>query len=293
MIGKVPIFALVWALAIVLSVPGCGSDEPPEIGGNGNQTDGGDNGQTSDDGRDAGNGNQTDADNSTGTASECQEACQRVYDECEIFLLYANEEKVPESGCVDACRDGYFAEGPECLETVECDDDELNEQCVAVDIDRDVDVGEVDPQQDWPTSWAAFERQVFALINLHRDRGWECGEQSMDSVERLEFDEAISRAARGHSLEMVRENFYDHTGSDGSSPGQRMNEAGYDGTASGEIINRHFGDPFAAMISWLDSDSHCVRIMQPDFTHVGAGFVPDADSEYGDRWTVNFGAGGP
>ena len=43
----------------------------------------------------------------------------------------------------------------------------------------------------------------------------------------LAMNTALNNAALGHSEDMARNDFFDHTGSDGSSPWDRMARAGY------------------------------------------------------------------
>ncbi len=69
----------------------------------------------------------------------------------------------------------------------------------------------------------------------------------------LAFHAALSNAARGHNNDMAANNFFSHTGSNGSQPGDRAVAAGYPGAALsvGENVSLGFPDPQAALDSLM------------------------------------------
>ncbi len=71
---------------------------------------------------------------------------------------------------------------------------------------------------------------------------------------------------------MALDNFFSHTGSDGSSPGQRISRQGYPWRAYGENIA--VGDLTVSSVlqGWLGSEGHCRNLMDPTFTEIGAGY---------------------
>lgn len=223
-------------------------------------------------------------------APSCREVCDRVYDECGLFLLYYTADKVPKSGCVNACKWGYFVGERSCIMQNSCGKEALN-SCIAVE-PAEADLESAEPGSDWPTSWKKYEQQAYALANLHRRRGVECGDRDFEPTPPFEYHPKVAEAAQSHSLDMARNGFYGHEGADGSLPSQRLAEAGYSATASGEGINRTFGDPFSAVKSWLESPSHCARMTSPrhPYEHVGLGYVRAPDAEYEHYWTITYGA---
>lgn len=77
------------------------------------------------------------------------------------------------------------------------------------------------------TGDASFEAALIALINQERtDRG----------MPSLVTESQLTAAARVHSRDMACEDFLSHTGSDGSSPGDRVTAQGYSFNALGENI---------------------------------------------------------
>ena len=99
----------------------------------------------------------------------------------------------------------------------------------------------------------------------------------------------LGQAARGHSQDMADHDFVDHTGSDGSSPGERMAEAGYDWTTWGEIIAcGAIADAGEVVDLWMDSPGHRAIILSSSYADFGVGYVSDPGSEWGRYWTVDF-----
>ena len=60
-----------------------------------------------------------------------------------------------------------------------------------------------------------------------------------------------------HSRGMGDHSFFSHTGSDGLAPGDRVRNAGYDGSAVGENIAAGQQSIDAVMAARLDSPGHC------------------------------------
>jgi uncharacterized protein YkwD len=100
----------------------------------------------------------------------------------------------------------------------------------------------------------------------------------------------LTQASRRHSRDMADNDFTSHTGSDGSDPGQRMADAGYDWVAWGEIIAWGYGgDPSRVVDAWMSSPPHKAIILSATFQDFGVGYVRDATSRWGHYWTVDFG----
>jgi len=100
----------------------------------------------------------------------------------------------------------------------------------------------------------------------------------------------LSQAARRHSRDMADHGFTGHTGSDGSDGGQRMEEAGYDWPAWGELIGWGFGGDTSVMVNWwMNSSLHRSIILSSSFGDFGVGYARDPTSDWGHYWTVNFG----
>ncbi len=93
---------------------------------------------------------------------------------------------------------------------------------------------------------ADFRAQALARVNSYRAAGASCGAQgSFPAVPALAWNDALTQASLVHSEDMVALNFFSHTGSNGSSAGQRATAAGYvwstwgENIAAGHTLPRH------------------------------------------------------
>lgn len=84
---------------------------------------------------------------------------------------------------------------------------------------------------------------------------------------------------------MACNNFFSHTGSDGSSPWDRAVRAGYTFTLIGENLymgSGTYNDPQAVVQTWLNSPGHRANMLNPDYVHIGVGYIvhPDTGTGY-------------
>lgn len=140
----------------------------------------------------------------------------------------------------------------------------------------------------WSDQWFDDVNEVVALTNDVRTSGTTCNGVNMPPVEPLEIDLMLEQAASCHSEDMAVHDYFSHTGSNGSSVGDRARDAGYDWMLIGENIAVGHQTPRAVVDGWLASTAgHCEAIMNPDYQHLGVGLVVDSGVPY---WTQNFGA---
>jgi uncharacterized protein YkwD len=99
----------------------------------------------------------------------------------------------------------------------------------------------------------------------------------------------LTQAARFHSRDMADKNFFSHTGSNGSSPGDRITQACYRWSAYGEIIAAGSGDVDVILDMWMNSPGHHDIILDPNYTDFGVGYARNGNSAYVHYWTVDFG----
>lgn len=122
---------------------------------------------------------------------------------------------------------------------------------------------------------------LLELINKARSQGRKCGDEYNEAVEPLVWNELLERLAYNHSHDMVENNFFDHTGSDGRTLGDRLDSTGYSWGISAENIGLGYSDEKTLIAEWLNSHDHCQNIMNGVFTEVGVA----KDGEY---WTQVF-----
>ena len=89
----------------------------------------------------------------------------------------------------------------------------------------------------------------------------------------------ITQAALRHSNDMADNNFFNHTGSDGTRAGNRLDEACYNWKAYGEIIAAGYGSPAGVVEAWMDSPGHKGIILNPGLADFGAGYVYTLSSD--------------
>lgn len=134
------------------------------------------------------------------------------------------------------------------------------------------------------------QESVWRMVNYVRTRGWNCGGTFHPPAEQVRWDPRLGEAAQRHSDDMAQNNFFSHTGSDGSSVAHRVREAGYDWRAIGENIAAGYATPLDAMKAWMRSPGHCRNIMNPNFEDLGVGVSENPGSRYGIYWTIDLGA---
>ena len=115
----------------------------------------------------------------------------------------------------------------------------------------------------------------------------------------LHVHAALSRAARAHSLDMMRYHYFSHSSPSGASCGARARRAGYSTSgcrswAVSEVIGwgmSSVGTPQAVFSSWMGSALHRSIILGRGWRDVGVGCVSGTFQGVAGSWmyTVDFG----
>ncbi|HEY0336426.1 MAG TPA: CAP domain-containing protein [Burkholderiales bacterium] len=137
--------------------------------------------------------------------------------------------------------------------------------------------------------WTDAGKQVLALVNEARGKPRSCGNQKFSAAPAVEWNAKLGSAALAHSRDMANRNYFAHAEKDGSTVGDRAAREGYEWTAIGENIAAGQGSADQVVSSWLTSPTHCVNIMKPDFTQMGAAYVVNQASDTIIYWTQVFG----
>jgi uncharacterized protein YkwD len=142
---------------------------------------------------------------------------------------------------------------------------------------------------DWSSPWRRFEDEVLTIVNQHRAAGASCGGRARPATTPLVMDPTLRCAARLHSLDMAQKGYFDHTGLDGRSPFDRIDDVDYDGSYPlGENIAWGSSTARQVMEGWMNSPGHCENIMNPEFGEIGVGYAfPELGR--GPYWTQKFG----
>jgi hypothetical protein len=113
-----------------------------------------------------------------------------------------------------------------------------------------------------------LEYELAALVNL--ERMWV-------GLAPAELDVRLVEAAQRHADDVAANGLTGHTGSDGSSPGERMQDAGY-GYGLGEAVGG--GQPTVREVvdAWMASTAHRSILLHARTRHIGAGHATGPSS---------------
>jgi uncharacterized protein YkwD len=95
----------------------------------------------------------------------------------------------------------------------------------------------------------------------------------------------LAEAALRHARDMAERDFMSHTGSDGSTPAERVDRTGYGYRSVGENVAAGYPDPEAVLEGWMDSPPHRENILG-DFGEIGLARVTAPDGR--PYWAAEF-----
>jgi uncharacterized protein YkwD len=122
-----------------------------------------------------------------------------------------------------------------------------------------------------------YEDTVIDLVNDERQKA---------GCERVRNDGHLHDAARKHSVDMATHNAMSHTGSDRSSPSERMRDAGYRNPLSENVAFGH-QTPQDVIDGWMRSSGHRGNILNCHAKAIGVGLAYSRDGA--PYWTQDFG----
>ena len=83
------------------------------------------------------------------------------------------------------------------------------------------------------------------------------------------WNNLIAAAADNHCEDMAQVGQLNHTGSDGSNAGTRLERVGYTWQQYGENIASGFTSSSEVLRAWISSPGHCRNLMGANFTEMG------------------------
>ena len=92
---------------------------------------------------------------------------------------------------------------------------------------------------------------------------------------------------------MVNNQFFEHVGSDNSTPESRAKETGYSSSYIGENIAAGGESPEQTLQRWMANEQHRANILNPYYTDLGLAYLFDASSPYQHYWVQVFGKPSP
>jgi uncharacterized protein YkwD len=116
------------------------------------------------------------------------------------------------------------------------------------------------------------------LINDLRAHGAPCTDAK--GLPPLVANQQLNLTALRHSMDMAMNNYFDHTGLNGSGFWDRASDSGYTGHAYGENIAAGSRGIELAFHQWVNSTPHCLTMMADSITEFGYGWAYNANS----RW---------
>ncbi|WP_030856453.1 CAP domain-containing protein [Streptomyces sp. NRRL S-37] len=126
-----------------------------------------------------------------------------------------------------------------------------------------------------PADASSAVAKVVELVNAER------GKVGCSPVK---VNATLTKAAQDHSKDMAASGTMSHTGSDGSSPGDRITRAGYSWSTYGENVAYGYSTPEQVMTGWMNSPGHKENILNCAFKEIGVGLA-----QPGSYWTQDFG----
>jgi uncharacterized protein YkwD len=145
------------------------------------------------------------------------------------------------------------------------------------------------PGADTTCGLASFQADLLQQVNAARASARSCGGVLRSAAPALAWSALLQSAAARHSTDMAQNNFFSHTGSDGSNVGTRATAAGYGWSGVGENIAAGQANVGTVMSGWLSSAGHCDNIMNSGYNDVALACVSQAGTSYGKYWTMVLG----
>jgi uncharacterized protein YkwD len=126
--------------------------------------------------------------------------------------------------------------------------------------------------------------KVLELTNAHR---------AEHGCAALTLDPRLMQAAQRHSEDMAFNDYFSHTGLNGSSPGDRIAATGYQFRTWAENIGAGYSSPEDAVDGWWNSEGHRSNMLNCNLHDIGIGYLyledDPGDIRFGYYWVQVFG----
>jgi uncharacterized protein YkwD len=130
------------------------------------------------------------------------------------------------------------------------------------------------------TNRGSFETELLRLTNLERQKV---------GLPPLKLSSQLTKSAQAHAVDMAKNNYFSHTGRNGSSISDRAKGNGYKYFALGENIAAGKATPEGTIRQWMNSSGHRANILNSKFTEIGFGYENAPNSRYRHYWVQMFG----
>jgi uncharacterized protein YkwD len=124
-----------------------------------------------------------------------------------------------------------------------------------------------------------FINRVISRTNMYRQQ---------HGCPPVAFNQLLTNASQGHAADMAINDFFSHTRSDGSSPWDRMERAGYLSAGGAENAAAGYSSPESVVDGWYNevppNDGHRQNILTCELQDIGVGYYYLAN----DTGSVNY-----
>ncbi len=134
------------------------------------------------------------------------------------------------------------------------------------------------------------QQKMLDEINKARAQARSCGDEEFAAAPPVTWNCKLEQAAWAHTEDMVNNNFFSHTGSDGLHAGDRIDATGYRWKVYGENLAAGFLTEKETIDGLLNSAGHCKNIMNPKFSEFGSARMFVDGNDFVSYWTHEFGA---
>ncbi len=114
---------------------------------------------------------------------------------------------------------------------------------------------------------------IVESLNKIRATPCNCGGKMQQATSKVVWNVKLARAAEAHATDLARTGRFSHKGTNGSSSAQRLSRVGYNFRFQAENIAEGQRTVAEVMQDWKESKGHCVHLMSPYVTEVGAARV--------------------
>ena len=120
---------------------------------------------------------------------------------------------------------------------------------------------------------ARVSEEVLGLVNAARSKPRRCGSKSFEAAPPVTLSATLAQAALIHAQDMAAHDHFQHEGTDGSKPSERLTRVGYQWRSAAENIALGPTTARQVMEGWLASPGHCANIMSPRSTQMGLAYT--------------------
>lgn len=126
-----------------------------------------------------------------------------------------------------------------------------------------------------------FEVELLKLTNIERKKL---------GLAPLRLSSKLTKAAQFHAEDMANNNYFSHTGKNGSTMSDRTKATGYKFSFLGENLAAGRATPEGTIRQWMNSTGHRANILNEKFTEIGFGYANSPNSRYRHYWVQVFGS---